>query len=258
MRDYLNFSGKAVLITGSTRNIGKAIAELFAKHGATVVINGRNGGEVRSVTEELKSKGFGVLGITADVGKQSEVDAMTKEILDKLGRLDVIVNNAGVLESGSVETLEEGAWERTFRTNVFGIFHTTKAALPLLKRQGGSIINISSVSAVFGSGHAFRGKNYVGAPYIASKGAIFSLTRALASELTEFGIRVNVVTPALVATGKMPDEIRKARIEASLFKRVGTTEEVAKVCLFLASDLASYVSGEVIALGGYVKPTVDF
>lgn len=258
MENYLNFNNKVVLVTGSTRNIGKSIAELLAIHGATVVINSRNENDVRSVTKEFESGGYKAKGIAADVGNQKEVEAMMKKISGELGRLDVIVNNAGILESGNVEALEEGAWEQVFQTNVFSIFHTTKAALPLLKQKGGSIINISSVSAIFGSGHTLRGRNYVGAPYIASKGAIFSLTRALANELTEFGIRVNAITPALVATDKMSEEIRNARIEASLFKRVGTMEEVGKVCLFLASDLASYISGEIIALGGYIKPTIDF
>lgn len=258
MENYLDFNNKVVLVTGSTRNIGKATAELFAIHGATVIINSRGEDDIRAVTEELKSKGYKALGIAADVGNQKEVETMIKKISNELGRLDVIVNNAGVLESGGIETLEESAWERTFRTNVFGIFHITKAALPILKQRGGSIINISSISAVLGSGHSLRGKNYAGTPYIASKGAIFSLTRSLASELTEYGIRVNSVTPALVATDKMPEEMRKTRIEASLFKRVGTMEEVAKVCLFLASDLASYISGEVITLGGYIKPTINF
>lgn len=257
MQNYLDFANKVVLVSGSTRNIGKSIAEFFAEHGAMVIINSRHEEDVHSVTKEFESKGYKALGLSADVGNQKEVETMIKKIGAVSGRLDVIINNAGILIGGSLETLSDKEWEQSFQTNILSIFHTTQSALPLLKECRGTIINISSTSAVYGSGHALRGKNHVGSPYVATKGAIFSLTRALASELTEFGIRVNAISPALVITDKMPQEMRTARIEASLFKRVGTAQEVAKVCLFLASDLASYISGETVALGGYLKPTID-
>lgn len=260
MQNFLDFSDKVVLVTGSTKGIGRATAQLFAEHGANVVINSRHQDDVDRVAKELKSKGHKAFGIRADVGEWEEVKEMMDIIDRNFGRLDVIVNNAALRhvpnllkQAEDIRSLDDSDWNEMLRVNILGMVHTCKAGVELMKRGGGgSIINISSGAAV-------NPPPYAALNYKTSKGAILSFTRSLAMELAKDGIRVNAVMPILIETetkshGQQFDPVLfRALVAASLLGRMGTPDEVASVCLFLASDMASFVSGETIALGGGLK-----
>lgn len=254
MRDLLDFSGRVVLVTGSTRNIGKATAELFAEHGATVVVNSRNEGDVGRVADDLRARGHRAEGIAADVGDEGEVRTMIERIVKTAGRLDAVVNNAAArpFDVQGV-AVDAASLQETLKTNVLGAFNVSRVAAEVMKKQGGgSIVNISSPASLEGS-------DVAGLDYIVSKGAILSLTRGLARQLGAFGIRVNAVIPRFVQQeGKRnANELLEAAARHSFLGRFASPRELAFVCLFLASDMASYVTGEVIALGGFLKPTVD-
>lgn len=259
MCDYLDFSNKVVLVTGSTRNIGRSIAEMFASHGASVIINSRHPEDVERTANEFTSHGFKAIGVSADVGDPDGVGLMFDEIRKNLGRLDVLVNNAAIRPfENPGQPVDRDSFEDVMRTNVMGAFNVTRSAIALmLERNGGSVVNILSTSAVHGSSIA-------GLDYAVSKGALYSLTRALAFQLREEAakgrpVRVNgVMLPPIRTEGSAKSESDfEAAAKISFLRRSGLPEEVASVCLFLASDLASYVTGEVIALGGVLKPTVD-
>ncbi|MFY9462058.1 MAG: SDR family oxidoreductase [Candidatus Sungiibacteriota bacterium] len=251
MRNYLDFSEKVVLVTGSTRNIGKAIAELFAEHGATVIINSRHSEDVERTVAEFRNHGYRADGIAADVGDETAVRAMVAEIVKRCGRIDTAVNNAASRPFDSKSFLaDEETLHETLKTNVVGTFNVSRRVAEVMKEQkSGSIISISSSAAIDGS-------DITGLDYIMSKGAILSLTRGLAKELGSFGVRVNAVIPRYMLTERdwrLDDEMLKGAAENTLLKRLGSPKEVASVCLFLASDMASFVTGEFIALGGTHK-----
>ena len=264
MQNFLDFSGKVALVTGSTKGIGMATAKLFAEHGADVIINSRHRDDVDRVAKELRSAGHKAFGIRADVGEWEEVKEMMETIDRHFGRLDVIVNNAALRhvpsllkQAEDIRALDDSAWNEMLRVNILGMVHTCKAGVELMKRGGGgSIINISSGAAV-------NPPPYAALSYKTSKGAILSFTRSLAAELAKDGIRVNAVMPILIKTetesrGQQFDPaLFRALVDASLFGRVGTPDEVASVCLFLASTMASFISGEAIALGGGLKFYTD-
>lgn len=251
MRNYLDFSKKVVLVTGSTRNIGKAIAELFAEHGATVIINSRHDEDVERTAAEFRSRGYRAEGIAADVGDKAAVGTMVAEIIKRWGRIDATVNNAALrpFDLRGLPT-DEKTFQETLKTNVIGTFNVSRRVAEVMKEQkSGSIINISSAAAVDGS-------DIAGLDYIASKGAILSLTRGLAKELGPFEVRVNAVIPRYMLTERvksLSDEMLEGAANDTLLKRLGSPEEVASVCLFLASDMASFITGEFIALGGTLK-----
>ena len=254
MRDFLDFSDKVVLVTGSTRNIGKAIAELFAEHGATVIINSRNGGDVKRVVDDIRARGYRAEGVAADVGNEGEVLALIEQTMKTAGHLDVVVNNAASRPFETVgAAVNEASLRDALKINVAGAFNVARIAAETMKEQkGGSIINISSTAAVDGS-------DIAGLDYSVSKGATLALTRGLARQFGGSGIRVNAVIPRFVQTERKRnvDELLEVATRSSFLKRLSLPREVASVCLFLASDMASYVTGEVIALGGFLKPTID-
>lgn len=254
MKNYLDFSGKVVLVTGSTRGIGYATAKLFAEHGATTIINSRTAVDVERITEEFRNSGYFAEGITADMSSWKEALNIAEKVYDLFGRFDVVVNNAASRASGTAESLTGDDWLRILKANVIGPFFVSKAAYKIMKKQSsGSIINIASSAVVNPPPH-------VGLHYVASKGALFSLTRAFAKEAGEFGIRVNTVMPAFIRTGQRVaegieiDPYTERSLRNSFLKRLGEPEEIASVCLFLASDLASYITGEAISAGGVMGP----
>ena len=254
MRDFLDFSDKVVLVTGSTRNIGKAIAELFAEHGATVIINSRNGGDVKRVVDDIRARGYRAEGVAADVGNEGEVLALIEQTIKTAGHLDIVINNAASRPFENIgAAVNETSLRDALKINVAGAFNVARIAAETMKEQkGGSIINISSTAAVDGS-------DIAGLDYGVSKGATLALTRGLARQFGDSGIRVNAVIPRFVQTERKRnvDELLDAAVRSSFLKRLASPREVASVCLFLASDMASYVTGEVIALGGFLKPTID-
>ncbi len=247
-----NFNSKVVLITGSTRGIGMVTAELFAKHGATIILNGRTRENLDKTLSEFVAKGYSVLGVSADVGNEEEVASMINEVMERFGRIDVLINNAAVFDVGSLEEISGSDWDEMLHTNLKGIFTMCKAVAPIMKTRGsGSIVNIVSQIAVVGALFSDVSSHH----YAASKGGVISLTKSLAKELGRFNVRVNGVMPGLIETNATKNFIKKIGqypkiLEDIALQRLGTPSEVADTCLFLASDMSSYITGEITTVNG--------
>lgn len=249
MENILDFNGKIVFVSGSTRGIGRAIAETFAARGAHVILNSRTEEHLERALAEMRAKGYHADGFAGDVGNFDDTARIVSQVGEKFGDIDTVVNNAGVVSRGLVEEVRDGDWDTVLRTNLKGAFNVCKAAVPSMKKQRyGNIINIASQAVVFGS---LSG----GTPYAASKGGIVSFTRALANEVGEFNVRVNAVLPGLIETDMTKAAIANPIlgweiIKETALRRVGQPHEVAAACLFLASDLASFVTGEILTVNG--------
>lgn len=240
-------SDKLVLVTGASRSIGRATALLLAEHGADVVINYKEDATAADeVVNQIKAAGGLAVAIQADVRKSDQVKALFKEVRSLGKRLDCLVNNAGVLHDNLLMMTREADYERIMDTNLRGTFLCTQYAAKAMMRAGGSIINITSIMGRYGdAGHV---------PYAASKAGVIGLTLSAAKELGQFGIRVNAVAPGFIDTDmtkNLSQCIREKMADSiHLKKRIGVPEDVAKVILFLASDLSAYVSGQVIGVDG--------
>jgi NAD(P)-dependent dehydrogenase (short-subunit alcohol dehydrogenase family) len=245
-------SGRAALITGAARGIGRATAALFADQGARVLIADVNADAGRSTADEIRSNGGEAWFQEADVSSSSDVDRLVAKAVDAMGGLDVVVNNAGMMRAALVADFEEADWDRTMAVNVRSIFLTTRAALPHLRRSGRGVI-LSTASTA-----AYRGGPGIAA-YSASKGAVVALTKVLAKELAPDRIRVNCVCPGYIDTPFNQPAIDFIggieRQEATVrqfvpLKRQGSPEEVAPTFLFLASDAAAYITGQALNVDG--------
>jgi len=234
------------LITGSTSGIGKAIAEVFAENGAKVILHAKDTKKLDAAVLELEDKGFDVFGISFDVGDQASVKSGFMELKKKTKQLDILVNNAGVMEVGALMSISEQKLHELFATNTFGAFFTSQlASRMMMKQKSGSIINIGSVMGE--RGEAFH------SAYAATKAALSALTKSLAKEFAPFSIRCNTIAPGVVETPmteSMSDEEREKFLNRIDLKRFADPKEVANVALFLASDLASYITGKTIEVDG--------
>jgi 3-oxoacyl-[acyl-carrier protein] reductase len=242
------FEGRVALITGAGRGIGKAIALAFAREKAHVVINDIHPeDELEKVAHEIAALGVKSLGIQADVTRFDQVDHMIQQAEEAFGGVDVLVNNAGTIRRGTIETMTEEDWDQVIRVNLKGTFNCSKAVVPIMKRQRkGKIVNVSSVAGKTGDITSAPG-------YGPSKAAIDALTKTLARELAQYGINVNAVAPHAIETemsAQWPEEKRRAIVEAIPLKRLGRPEEVAEAVLFLASDRADFITGEVLDVNG--------
>jgi NAD(P)-dependent dehydrogenase (short-subunit alcohol dehydrogenase family) len=240
--------GRIALVTGAAGSIGQAIAQVFAEEGAKLYLSDVNAAGVEAVSAALVENGHAATPIAANVGSAEDVTRMFRTIQDKAGRLDVIVNNAGVNIRSDFRHLSEGDWARIREVNLDGVVRVARDGLSLLHAsRRGSLINISSIMGL-------RGLRQL-AGYSATKGAVTALTRGLAGEYAAFGVRVNTISPGFIETAmtervlRMP-AIRKALVDRTALKRLGEPREVAKVALFLASDDASYVTGAEILVDG--------
>lgn len=243
----MDFKDFVVIVTGGSRGIGRAISRFFASKGATVVINYvKNRDAAEEVAKEVTGAGGQAELIQVDVSDQAAVDKAVEEIFDKYGRIDVLVNNAGVVRDGLLFSLEKEDWDRVIDTNLNGVYHFTKAVIrPMMMNRKGKIINISSYSGSRG------GKGQ--ANYAASKAAVNSFTRAVALELAAKGITVNAVAPGMIETD-MSSQVR-ALAEDKIKERIplgryGQPDDVAKVVGFLASDAAEYITGQLVTVDG--------
>ncbi len=239
--------GKTALITGASRGIGKAIALKYASEGCNVAFTDLFDDDNMKATEnELKAMGVQAKGYASDAGKFAETDQLVDTVVKEFGRIDVLVNNAGITKDTLLMRMTEEQWDAVIAVNLKSVFNFTKAVQrTMLKQRSGSIINMSSVVGV--SGNAGQ------ANYSASKAGIIGFTKSIARELGSRGIRSNAIAPGFIITemtDRIPAEARKAWEESIPLKRGGTPEEVANVALFLGSDLSSYVSGQVIQVCG--------
>lgn len=244
----LDLSSKVALITGSSRGIGLAIAKRFAEQGAAIVLNGRKEtDDLNTLANELKrAHGVETLVAGADVGQAAEVNAMMSKVFKAFKRLDVLVNNAGVLRDGLIGMNREDDIAQTISTNTIGTINCIQGGARLMQRAGGgSIINMTSIIGVRGnSGQLVYG---------ASKGAVVTATLSAAKELATKAIRVNAIAPGYIDTDMIrdiPPDVHQERLESIAMKRIGRPEDVADVALFLASDLSAYVTGQVIGVDG--------
>lgn len=238
---------KVAIVTGSTSGIGKGIATVFLKAGAKVAINSENGEHCKSAAQELSKFGE-TFAVPCDVSKESEVKALVEKTVKKFGKLDIMVNNAGIYFLKRIEEMTEHDWNKLMSVNVSGVFFGTKyASMEMKKQKKGTIINIASIAGVRGIGDATH--------YGASKGAIVNFTKSAAQELAPFGIRVNAIAPGLIESAMTKDiiadkKLLDAYLAPVLIKRAGKPEDIAYGALYLASDEASYVTGTVLVIDG--------
>jgi 3-oxoacyl-[acyl-carrier protein] reductase len=239
--------GKTALITGASRGIGRALALEFAKHGANVAFTDlRYDESAESLEKELAALGVKGKGYASDASSFKDSERVVNEILEDFERIDTLVNNAGITKDNLLMRMSEGDWDAVLTVNLKSVFNLTKAIQPhMLKNRQGSIINMSSVVGVNG--------NAGQANYAASKAGMIGFTKSIAQELGSRNIRANAIAPGYIETEmtkKLPEEVRKEWAQKIPLRRGGTPEDVAKTAVFLASDLSSYVTGQVIHVCG--------
>lgn len=244
----MTLEGRVALVTGAGRGIGKAIAAVFAREKAHVVINDiRPQNELARVADDISTGEVQILPIHADVSKFGEAHEMIARVEETFQRLDILVNNAGIIRRGTIDTVTEEEWDEVIGVNLKGTFNCSKAVVEIMKRQGkGKIINVSSVAGKMGDITSAPG-------YGPSKAAIDAFTKTLARQLAPYGINVNGVAPHAIETemsAQWSPEKRKAIIEAIPLKRLGRPEDVAEAVLFLASEKAGFITGEILDING--------
>lgn len=235
--------GKVALITGATRGIGKAIALKFASEGADIAFTGKNITEaVEETVRQIESYGVKAKVYASDASDYNQAHELVKEIHTEFGHIDILVNNAGITKDGLMMRMSEEQWDEVLTVNLKSAFNFIHACTPIMARQrGGSIINMTSVVGV--SGNAGQSN------YAASKAGLIGLAKSIAKEMGPRGIRANCIAPGFIATdmtAALPENVREEWIKQIPLRRGGTPEDVANVALFLASDMSSYVSGQVI------------
>ena len=246
----LDFTNQVVIVTGSgsPKGIGRTIAHTFGRQGAKVVICDINKEGVDANVAEMHTMGYEAVGYVANLTDKESVDTMVKSIIDTYGRIDVLVNNAGISQKVTVADMTLGNMQRIFSVNMFGLFLITQAVCEVMKKQNyGRIVHLSSVSGKRGGGV------FGGAHYSASKAAVLGFSKNLAREVSQYGITTNCVCPGLINTEiwkSMPQEQADAVIAGIPMGRPGETQEVADAIVFLASKEASYITGEEIDING--------
>ena len=238
---------KVVLITGGTRGIGKSVAERLAKEGYNLVLNYvSENTDIESIKNNFKEYGNEVLILKADVSKFDECENLVKETISKFGKIDVLVNNAGITKDGLIAMMKEDAFDRVIDINLKGTFNMTRNVVPyMMKKRCGNIVNISSVVGVIGNAGQSN--------YAASKAGIIGFTKSLAKELSARNIRVNAVAPGFIdtdMTSVLTDKVKENIYAQIPLKRMGEAKEVANVVYFLSDDESSYITGQVINVDG--------
>ena len=232
--------GKVALLTGASRGIGKAIALKFASEGADIAFTDLQINE--DTVREIEAFGVKVRAYASNAADFAQTHATVEQVMADFGRIDVLVNNAGITRDGLMLRMDEAQWDAVINVNLKSAYNYIHACTPVMARQrGGSIINMSSVVGVSGNAGQCN--------YSASKAGLIGLAKSIAKEMGPRGIRANCIAPGFIVsdmTAALPEEVREAWIKTIPLRRGGTPEDVAKVALFLASDLSSYVSGQVI------------
>mgnify|MGYP000065545660 CR=1 FL=1 len=243
--------GKTAIVTGGTRGIGFAIVKAFLDNGAKVALCGSREGTASAAVEKLKTinPDYEVMGIWPDMTDPNSIAAEFAKVNEAFGRIDILGNNAGVSARESLYDYDPAAFDKTMALNVNAVFYCCKAVAPFMRAQGGgAIINTSSMVSICGQPG--------GVAYPASKYAVNGLTWSLARELGPFNIRVNAVAPGITKTdmvAALPDEVIQPMINAIPLRRIGESEDIANAFLYLASDMASYVTGEILSVDGAMR-----
>lgn len=242
----MQFENKTVIVTGGSRGIGKEIAEYFAKSSAKIAIIDVLEDSIKETVDEFTNNGWICKGYVGDVTDNQKIGNIFKEINSEFGSIDVLVNNAGITRDALILKMKEADWDSVISVNLKGAFNCTqKAARYMLKQRSGSIINIASVVGIMG--------NAGQANYSASKAGIIGLTKSTAKEFAVRNVRCNAIAPGFIETamtGQLSDEVVKKYAEVIPLKRMGKAKDIAEVCLFLASDKSTYITGQVINVDG--------
>ncbi|MBP1920684.1 3-oxoacyl-[acyl-carrier-protein] reductase [Youngiibacter multivorans] len=244
----MRLKDKVCIITGSGNGIGKVTALKFAEEGAKVIVCDVKKDSVDEVVKEIEAMGGVAVGYKVDVTKNDDINAMVKDVMEKFGKIDSLVNNAGIIMDAQLHKMTEDQFDKVININLKGTYNCTRAIVDIMIAQGfGSITNASSVVGVYG--------NFGQTNYAATKWGVIGMAKSWAKELGRKGIRANAVAPGFIATpilDVMPEKIIKAMEEKVPMKRLGKPEEIANVYAFLASDEASYINGAVIEVSGGV------
>ncbi|MFN2233178.1 MAG: 3-oxoacyl-[acyl-carrier-protein] reductase [Anaerolineales bacterium] len=245
--NYQPFSGRVAIITGGSRGIGRAIAELFASRGADLVIADYQFDLAKKTASEISEQsGQKVIAVEVDVSNFEMAQEMAKKVVDEFGKIDILVNNAGITRDDLLMRMKESDWDDVININLKGAWNCSKAVLrPMMKKRYGRIVNISSVSGQAGQAGQTN--------YSASKAGLIGLTKAMAREVASRGIAVNAVAPGFIPTAltnDLPNELKDYILGATPMGRMGTPEEIAFAVAFLASDEASYITGQVLGVDG--------
>jgi 3-oxoacyl-[acyl-carrier protein] reductase len=239
--------GQTALVTGASRGIGRSIALALADAGANVAVNYAGNEEAAAkVVTEIEALGVKAYAVKGHVGDIEQFDAMVKGVIEAWGRIDILVNNAGITRDNLIMRMKEEEFDEVIATNLKGVFNGIKSATrPMMKQRSGRIINISSVVGVLG--------NAGQANYVAAKAGVIGLTKSAARELASRNITVNCIAPGFIETNmtaQLPEDVRQSMLGSIPLARLGQPEEIAKVALFLASDSASYMTGQTLHVDG--------
>jgi len=242
----MDFKGQVGIVTGGTRGIGKAIAEGLALEGVNVIVAGRNLAAAKSVADSLSVKGVRALGVKLDVANAGEVEKVFDEIRKDFGRIDILINNAGITKDGLLMRMKEEAWDSVMNTNLKGVFLCSREVIKdMAKQRYGRIVNITSVAAFMG--------NPGQANYSASKAGMVGFTKTVAREYAGRGVTVNAVAPGFIETAMtdvLPENIKEEMKRLIPLGRFGTVEDITKAVIFLASPDSGYITGQVIHVNG--------
>ena len=243
----MRLKDRVAIVTGAARGIGRAVAWIFVREGAKVILVDLEKAGLEALQEEVRKRGGEALAVPCDVSKVSEVKEMVEKVLRIFSRIDILVNNAGIIRRGTIESVTEEDWDRVIAVNLKGPFICSKAVVDFMKRQGyGKIVNVSSIAGKMGDITSAPG-------YGPSKAGLDALTKTLARQLAPYGIHVNGVAPHAIETemsAEWSPEKRKSIVEAIPLKRLGKPEDVAEAVLFLASDAAAFITGEILDVNG--------
>lgn len=240
-------TNKVAFITGGSRGIGESIVRRFAAEGAKIIFTYRSSAdEANKIVDELSDQGAEITAIQSDASSYDAAVEAIKTVIDTHGQIDILVNNAGITQDNLMLRMTEDQWDTVIGVNLKSVFNLTKQVIkPMLKKRSGSIINVSSVVGVFG--------NAGQANYAASKAGIIGFTKSIAKEIGSRGIRCNAIAPGFIETDMteaLDEATRKTFLDNIPMKRLGTGDDVANACVYLGSDMSTYISGQVLSICG--------